>query len=88
MSAEISMPSDTPGRSKEKPKKKPNQAELKFFAWAPRKVNCCSLFISARKKPKKKKKMKHKMTQKIYQISASGEMAMTTSVAANLQLGK
>jgi len=39
------------------------------------------------KKPKKKK-MKHKMTQKIYQISASGEMAMTTSVAANLQLGK
>lgn len=55
MSAEISMPSDTPGRSKEKPKKKPNQTELKFFAWAPRKVNCCSLFKSARKKTKKKK---------------------------------
>lgn len=45
-------------------------------------------FYKCSQKTKKKKKMKHKMTQKIYQISASGEMAMTTSVAANLQLGK
>jgi len=30
------------------------------------------------KTKRKKKKLKHKMTQKIYQISASGEMSMTT----------